>query len=82
MTPNEIKGHLILANCRQVDLADELGIAEQTVGNIIRRKGTSDRVQRAIAAKIGRPVEEVFPDRYQPSRVSPRRALKRQRMAG
>lgn len=81
MKSNEIKGYLTLANCRLVDIADELNLTEQMIGNVIRRISTSDRVQRAIAAKMGRPVEEVFPDRYQPRKVSPRREEKRQRLA-
>lgn len=81
MEPNKIKGHLTMVDCRYVDIADELGVAEQLVGRVIRREATSDRVQRAIAARLAKPVEEVFPDRYQVRKVSPRREEKRQRLA-
>ena len=81
MKPNEIKGHLTLVDCRLVDIADELKVAEQLIGRVIRREATSDRVQRAIAARLGKPVEDVFPDRYQLRKVSPRREAKRQRLA-
>lgn len=81
MTPNQIKGRLIMADYRLVDIADECEVSEQSVGQIIRGLSTSDRIQRVIADKIGLPVEEVFPERYQPRKVSPRRKLQRQKMA-
>lgn len=81
MNSNQIKGHLTIAGVRLVDIADELGVAEQLIGRVIRREATSDRVQRAIAARLNKPVEEVFPDRYQIRNISPRREAKRQRLA-
>ncbi|MDZ4185773.1 MAG: helix-turn-helix domain-containing protein [Desulfuromonadales bacterium] len=81
MNSNEIKGHLTIVGCRLVDIADELSVAEQLIGRVMRREATSDRVQRAIAARLNKPVEDVFPDRYQARKISPRREEKRQRLA-
>lgn len=81
MTPNQIKGSLIFSGIKLVDIADECDVSEQSVGQVIRGQSTSDRIQKVIAAKIGQPVEEVFPERYQPRKISPRREQKRQRMA-
>lgn len=81
MTPNQIKGSLIFSGIKLVDIADECDVSEQSVGQVIRGLSTSDRIQRVIAEKIDKPVEEVFPERYQPRKVSPRREAKRQQLA-
>jgi len=61
VTPREIRAALILRGVKQRDVAQELGVAEAIVSQVISRKRTSERIERAIARAIGRPVHEVFP---------------------
>ncbi|OUN00482.1 MAG: hypothetical protein BAA04_08260 [Firmicutes bacterium ZCTH02-B6] len=61
MTPREIRAALILRGVKQRDVAQELGVSEAIVSQVISRKRTSERIERAIARAIGRPVHEVFP---------------------
>jgi transcriptional regulator with XRE-family HTH domain len=65
MTSTAIKEELIARGIQNKDLAAELGISKTAISLVIHGKSTSDRVQRAIAAKIGKDPEFVFPDYYQ-----------------
>jgi lambda repressor-like predicted transcriptional regulator len=62
MTPREIKAALILKGVTQVAIAKKLDVTPTLVCNTI--KGTEDnaKVRRAIAAELGRPVREIWPD--------------------
>lgn len=61
MSPREIRAELVLRGIKQREIADALGVSETVVSLVIDRKRRSQRVQRAIARAIGRPVHEVFP---------------------
>ncbi|MBE9103393.1 helix-turn-helix domain-containing protein [filamentous cyanobacterium LEGE 07170] len=45
-------------------LGDSLGVTPSMMSKILSRDTTSARVERAIADAIGKPLWEVFPDRY------------------
>jgi lambda repressor-like predicted transcriptional regulator len=62
----------------QVKLAKELGVTQFHISMVMYGRRKSDRVQRAMARVIGKPVWVVFPDDYpapkrQPSK-HPRKA--------
>ena len=62
-TPNEIKKALIDAGVTQAEIAREKKVSNVHVHRVIHG-GQSDRIRRAIAAKIGRDVKEVWPEIY------------------
>ena len=64
MTPLDIQYELRKREITQKALAGEIGVSEMTVSNVIRRRSTSHRVMKAIAAKIGRDHQVVFADYY------------------
>lgn len=61
MSPREIRAELMLRGIKQQEIADSLGVSASHVSHVIDGKRTSERVQRAIAKAIGRPVHQVFP---------------------
>lgn len=78
MTPIEIQDALKKI-ITQKALAKELNppVAEMTVSKVINRVMISDRVMRAIAAKIGKDHTEVFPEYYfQPPKRSTSKVAK------
>jgi len=44
--------------------AGEFGVSEMSISKVIRRGLVSDRIMRAIAAKIGKNHRKVFPEYY------------------
>ena len=64
MHPADIKAALEKREITQVDLAKELGCSQKTVSQVINKKAISNRIMKAVAAKIGRRPEEVFPEYY------------------
>lgn len=52
MKPNEIKSALALANITCQDIATELGITRQVVGQVMRGEKVSKRVMVRIADKV------------------------------
>lgn len=44
-------------------IADEIGVSSPTVSQVIHRVRPNPRIRQAIAKAIGKPVEEVFPDK-------------------
>ena len=61
MHPEEIKAALRMKGVTLGALADELGISRSTVCLIVRGKGTSGRVQNAVANLVGKPVSAIWP---------------------
>jgi predicted transcriptional regulator len=66
MSPNKIKAMLVERGVKQCDIAKELGIAPSSVGGAIRgyRQHRSRRVHEAVAAKVGKPIEKLWPHLY------------------
>jgi lambda repressor-like predicted transcriptional regulator len=44
--------------------AAEYGVCRQFMNSVLKGEKRSERVERAIAATLGKCVEEVFPERY------------------
>lgn len=45
----------------QKALAEELGVAEMSVSNVLRGKMVSRRIMKAISEKLGKDIRVVFP---------------------
>lgn len=61
MHPEEIKAALRMKGVTLAALADQLGISRSTVCLIVGGKGTSARVQNAVANLVGKPVSAIWP---------------------
>lgn len=64
MTPLKIQYELKKRGITQRSLAAELGITEMPVSKVINKLIVSDRVMRAVSAKIGKDHRIVFPEYY------------------
>ena len=64
MQPEQICKELKAAGSSQAALAAGLGVSQVTVSRVINRLTISDRIMRAVAKKIRRKVEDVFPEYY------------------
>jgi lambda repressor-like predicted transcriptional regulator len=64
MHPADIKAALEKKEVSQLSIAKELGVAAQSVGDVIRKKTVSDRIMRAISSAIGEDYRKVFPEYY------------------
>ncbi len=77
MTPREIKHALDDAGYTQVMVADACKVSQPFVNLVIHNKSTSHNVRCYIAGKIGRPVEDIWMIRDNPTK--PGRPLTRLR---
>jgi len=66
MSPNKIKAMMVERGVKQVDIARELGIAPSSVGGAIKgyRQHRSRRVHEAVARRVGKPIEKLWPHLY------------------
>ncbi|MCF6267760.1 MAG: helix-turn-helix domain-containing protein [Desulfuromusa sp.] len=64
MTPIEIKIEFMKHAVSQAGIARQCNVTQGHVHRVISGKSTSNRVQRAIAKAINKPVDQVFADRY------------------
>lgn len=64
----------------QADIAAACHVSPATVSQVVSRTGKSEKVERAIAAALNLPVEDVFPDRYTAGGILKRAARKRVRI--
>jgi len=62
--PEDIKAALKKAGSSQVDIARQLGCCTSAIAHIVCGRETSRRIAEAIAVKIGQPLAELWPDRY------------------
>lgn len=58
-----IKIELLKAGVTQRAIAASLGVGSVAVNNVIHGRGSSKRIEQAIADAVGKPVSELFPDR-------------------
>lgn len=66
MTANKIKAMLVERGIKQTDIAKELGIARSSVAGAISgyRQHKSRRVHEAVAKRVGKPIEKLWPNLY------------------
>jgi lambda repressor-like predicted transcriptional regulator len=62
MRSSLIKADLEDAGKTGLDIANEMGVSDTAVYNVINRKIKSRRIAEKIARTIGKPFEEVFPE--------------------
>lgn len=62
--PIDIKYALEKAGSSQAEIARELSLSRTQVNRVIHQGSPSDRVRRAIAAKIGVDVKRIWPEIY------------------
>lgn len=70
MTSIAIKEELTARGVQYKDLAAELGVSKTSISLVVHGKSVSDRVQKAIAAKLGLEPEQVFPEYYQRRKIT------------
>ncbi len=61
MTEKNIKILMIRKDVRAVDIARKEGVHPSLITNIIKGRKKSERIQRAIANAVDKPVEKLFP---------------------
>ncbi|NJK63113.1 MAG: transcriptional regulator [Synechococcaceae cyanobacterium SM2_3_1] len=61
----QIKAELRMLGWKLVDVAASLEVCRQTISSVLYGK-RSRRIEEGIAQILGRPVEEVWPERYPP----------------
>ena len=64
MNPLDIQYELKKQGVTQVSIARELGLSEMSVSLVIRKRSVSDRVMKAVSAKIKKDHRAVFPEHY------------------
>lgn len=65
MHPVDIQACLKKGGFSQASIAKELKVAESSVHNVIKGTITSRRIAEHIANKIGKSIDEIWPNRYQ-----------------
>ncbi len=73
MHPEEIKAAMRMKGITPTALADELGVANSSVSQVISGRATSARIAARIAQIVGKPVGTIWPpkDRLVLRRVKP-----------
>lgn len=56
----KIKGYLLINGVTISDISRQLNVSRQAVHQTIKKEIKSCRIQTAVAAAIGKPVDEVF----------------------
>lgn len=69
MHPEDIKASLRKLHSSMAEIARELGVSRTTVGSVVKGM-RSRRIERAISDKLGKPLHEVFPNRYSKDEVA------------
>lgn len=64
MHPADIQAALKKKGITQAALAEELGVTTFHMSEVVNKKRISDRVMRAIAQKLGRKPDHLFPEYY------------------
>lgn len=66
MHPEEIKAALRMQGITPAALADDMGVANSSVSQVISGRATSARISARIAKIIGKPVAEIWPPKNNP----------------
>lgn len=64
MHPADIQAEMKKRGISQQKLAHDLAVTQETVSKVVNKHCISDRVMRAVAAAIDKPVALVFPEYY------------------
>jgi hypothetical protein len=63
LSPLERKAALVMAQVKQSAIARSVGLSQAYVSDVIAGNRRSEKIERAVAAAIGLPVDEVFEPR-------------------
>lgn len=63
MQSKEIKAELVLNEITLTSIAKQVGVSIPLVSQVISGRATNPKVKAAIAASIGKPVADVFPEK-------------------
>lgn len=66
MHPEEIKAAMRMRGITPTALADELGVANSSVSQVISGRATSARISGRIAQILGKPVSTIWPPKDRP----------------
>ena len=66
--PLKIQYELAKRGITQRSIASELKVSDMMISLVVNKKHVSDRIMRAIAEKINREHQEVFPEHYNNTR--------------
>lgn len=66
MHPEEIKAVMRMKGVTPAALADELGVANSSVSQVISGRATSARISKRIAEIIGKSRDEIWPPKDKP----------------
>jgi len=69
MTPKEIKRALFEADISMAGLARDLNVSRSMIAQVVQNTAVSHRVRCHVARAIGRPVDEVWEIKKNPSRT-------------
>jgi len=61
MHPEQIKAHLRMKGITPTALADEIGVAQSSISQVISGKAVSKRIRVSIAQTLGMSVEALWP---------------------
>ena len=64
MTPIRIQYELKKRGVTQLEIAKKIGVNPMHLSCVVRKQRVSDRVMRAVAEAIEKPVDAVFPEYY------------------
>lgn len=64
MHPAKIQAELKIIGITQKQIAQDLGVSEFHISEVINKKRSSDRVMKHIAGIIDKHPEEIFPEYY------------------
>ena len=63
LSPRERKAELVRRGIKLVTIAKREGVAPSSVSLVLTDVRRSEKIEKAIARAIGKPVDEVFPPR-------------------
>lgn len=66
MTPREIQNKLYDIGISQSSIANTCKVSCVAISRVIHGKSPSDKIRRAIARVLQKPVEEIWPDHLMP----------------
>lgn len=69
MKPNDIRAELVRRNITVASIAEQVCTKRPNVSMVIHGSRLTPRICAAIAAAIGKPLEEVFPNTKPPKEI-------------
>lgn len=74
MHPADIQAALKRKKITQKAIANEEGVSEMAISVVVNKKSVSDRLMKAIAKRLQKPVTHIFREYYNSNSKRPRKA--------